>query len=264
MIGSHIHFTKNLTTTLQNTRLNTVQFFMGSNFKLCIPTEKDIKNATFIAKSRNMDVFAHAPYNWNLAGSIKAKELGHIGKGVDIMIRERVKNIERELNVFDAFGKEGLNTGVVIHPGSYPCEQDCMNAIVKSLKQVKIPNNTYLLLENCAGQGTSQPRNLYQLQYILKHVNNPRLGVCLDTCHLFAVGDYNISRIDEIDRLKNDFDSIIGLDKLKLIHLNDSKTEIGKKVDRHAPAGFGHIWGNNPEALIYFLNSFKSIPKVTE
>ncbi len=101
--------------------------------------------------------------------------------------------------------------------------------------------NVMVLLETTAGQGTGLGASFNELAQVLKlSKNRKRLGVCFDTCHAFAAG-YDISSIKGYEKTFKDFDDIIGLERLKFFHLNDSKKELGSRVDRHDHIGKGKI-----------------------
>ena len=98
-----------------------------------------------------------------------------------------------------------------------------------------------MLLELTAGQGTSLGHRFEHLAAIFDQVAEPkRLGVCLDTCHVFAAG-YPLGTKAEYESTMEDFDRVIGIKKLKLFHLNDSKKPFGSRVDRHEHIGRGHL-----------------------
>ncbi len=112
-------------------------------------------------------------------------------------------------------------------------------AINRSLK--KVPNDVMILLENTAGQGTELGANFAELGEILSRVDDRRrVGVCLDVAHAFQAG-YDVSTLKGLDGTLAEFDRLIGLKHLHLLHLNDSKTPLGSRADRHWHIGKGHI-----------------------
>ena len=157
---------------------------------------------------------------------------------------------------------------LVVHPGSHvgSGEQKCLDSIVESLDWLhsKISEHKVMIcLETTAGQGTNLGYTFEQIAYMVKNVGeNERLGVCLDTCHIFAAG-YDIRDIKSYDRTMKEFDQLIGLDRLKVIHFNDSKKDCGSKVDRHEHIGQGYI---GEEPFGYFLNDhrLKKLPFILE
>ena len=184
------------------------------------------------------------------------------------------KSLSKELRLANNF----QNSAVVIHPGT--CTENKVVRSVKDTVQIVIKNiiKLYrnnsnlgtLLLENCAGEGNKIPKNLNELAYIIKYLENydktliKKLGICIDTCHLFAAGEFDISKKEEVVRFKKEFDQKIGLKHLKLIHLNDSKCPFNSHKDRHETLGDGFIWKNNRETLLFFIKEFENLPFICE
>jgi len=133
---------------------------------------------------------------------------------------------------------------LVFHPGSHvgTGELDCLNRIsdrINTLLATSATGSTKLVLETMAGQGSSVCHTFEQLAHIIERVEQKNsIGVCLDTCHIFAAG-YDIAQ--QYQSVIQEFDAIIGLPYLSVIHLNDSKREIGSRVDRHEHIGQGKI-----------------------
>ncbi len=130
--------------------------------------------------------------------------------------------------------------------------------IADALNQVLKPEQkTIVLLETMAGKGSEVGRNFEELREILDRVEQPGLmGVCLDTCHVWD-GGYDI--VEHLDEVVGEFDRVIGLGRLKAIHLNDSKNPLGAHKDRHAKIGEGYI---GKDALIRIVNhpALKGLP----
>lgn len=157
---------------------------------------------------------------------------------------------------------------VVLHPGSHRGAGESegirkvADAIVSVFDKMEGPTPR-LLLETTAGQGTSLGHRFEQLADILDRVRRPgQTGVCLDTSHIFAAG-YDIRTPSSYRETMNRFDDIIGMDRLKLMHLNDSKKELGTRVDRHAHIGRGYI-GADAFRLIMNDSRLAGIPKILE
>ncbi len=135
---------------------------------------------------------------------------------------------------------------LVFHPGSHvgTGEETGMNRIAEHVNRLfdELGEQTVtLLFETTAGQGTNLGCTFEQLAYMIKRVENrDQVGVCLDTCHIFAAG-YPISEPKEYKATMKQFDDVIGLDKLRIIHANDSKKEFGSRCDRHEHIGQGFI-----------------------
>jgi deoxyribonuclease-4 len=158
--------------------------------------------------------------------------------------------------------------GVVAHPGAYvgSSEEAGLGRIVQALDRIHrdLPDiKTRTLLENTAGQGTNLGWRLEQLAAIIKDVAEPkRLGVCIDTCHLFAAG-YPLATPDEYESTINEIARTVGLRRVKAFHVNDSKRELGSRVDRHEHIGRGKL---GLEPFRHLLNDprFAKTPMVLE
>ena len=157
---------------------------------------------------------------------------------------------------------------VVLHPGSHmgSGEQKGIEQISDSINEIfsGIPDlNTRLLLETTAGQGSGIGHRFEQIASILEKIENiDKAGVCLDTCHIFAAG-YDIRTGEVYNETIKIFDEIIGLQQLYLMHLNDSKKELGSRVDRHEQIGKGFI-GLKAFELIMNDKRLRNIPKIIE
>jgi len=193
------------------------------------------------------NVICHAPYIINLASVDVEKHRF----ACDFLAKE-IKRCE-EL---------GVNK-IVLHPGSANKEPrdeaigriiDGLNAVVNESTKVMV------LLETMAGKGSECGSTFEELKTIIDSVNEKdKIGVCIDTCHMNDVG-YDIN---DFDKLMVHFDNVIGLDKIKCIHLNDSKNTSGAKKDRHANFGYGTI---GFDALMSVVNyeKLKDVPKILE
>lgn len=157
---------------------------------------------------------------------------------------------------------------VVLHPGAHmgEGEEAGLSAIARSLDHVLERTEglpVMPLLEATAGQGTSLGYRFEHLAGILDRVRRPeRVGVCLDTCHLYAAG-YDLATEEGYAETLGAFSRIVGLDKLQAVHLNDSRRERGSRVDRHARAGEG-LLGLDTFARIVNDRRFRGLPLVVE
>jgi len=145
---------------------------------------------------------------------------------------------------------------LVMHPGAHLKTGEA-RAIVQIGKAIKVAlleqheTGVCVLLETTAGQGTQIGYRFEHLRDIMREIDLPeRVGVCLDTCHIFAAG-YDIRSREAYERTMDEFDKIVGLEFLQVIHVNDSKRELGSHVDRHEHIGRGQI---GEEAFSFFLN----------
>lgn len=175
-------------------------------------------------------VVAHSAYLINLASTDSA------------LHQRSMSACLEELERAEALGIPYL----VIHPGAHmgAGEEVGLRRVANSLQELLTRTNGYqarIVLETTAGQGTALGHRFEQIAALLNHIGLPeRTGVCLDTCHLFAAG-YDIRTADGYNRVLALFDHIVGLSSLKVIHLNDSKKDLGCRVDRHEHIGKGAI-----------------------
>ncbi|GAB4143475.1 MAG: deoxyribonuclease IV [Planctomycetaceae bacterium] len=158
--------------------------------------------------------------------------------------------------------------GLVIHPGSYvkSSEEEGLHQIVKAL-DIAIEKTDGLAveiwLETTAGQGTNLGWRFEHLGWLLDHAKSShRIGVCMDTCHIFAAG-YPIRKPDDYADTMKKFDDIVGLNRIRAFHLNDSKKEFGSRVDRHEHIGEGHL-GREPFRHILNDPRFAGLPMYLE
>ena len=157
---------------------------------------------------------------------------------------------------------------LVFHPGSHvdSGEENGMNKISANINKLfdAVPDGqTWLLLETTAGQGSNLGHTFEQLAYMINRVEDKsRLGVCMDTCHIFAAG-YPITDLKDYKATMKKFDDVIGLDRLRIIHMNDSKKEFGSRRDRHEHIGKGMI---GIKAFSNFINDrrLKKVPMILE
>jgi len=270
-VGAHTVFTGKIKDTIWtsvNQGMYTTQFFMGNpqSFDRAKISFNDIVETKKILNKYPMHVFSHFPYVANLAGSV-ASLAWNGDDSQDRKTTHVLKSLEYELSILSNFNS--LRNGVVIHPGSFKNREQGLKTISKSINKINFTSDAKLILENASGQGSALGTTFQELKTIIDGVEESKtknIGVCIDTCHIFAYGDYDLSKITEIDRMFTEFDNIIGLDRLTLLHLNDSQTKFNGKLDRHACLGKGCIWENNFSSLKYLLNKCKSlnIPAVLE
>ncbi|HFD6524411.1 TPA: deoxyribonuclease IV [Staphylococcus aureus] len=195
------------------------------------------------------NIVVHAPYIINIANTTKPETFN---LGVDFLQQE----IERT----QAIGAKDI----VLHPGAHVgAGVDAgINKIIEGLNEVLTnDNNVRIALETMAGKGTEIGRSFEELARIIDGVhNNERLSVCFDTCHTHDAG-YNVK--EDFDGVLNEFDKIIGVDRIKVVHVNDSKNDRGAQKDRHDNIGFGYIGFDALNHIVHH-DSFKDIPKILE
>lgn len=195
------------------------------------------------------DIVVHAPYIINIANTTKPAtfELG-------------VSFLRSELDRTTEIGAKQI----VLHPGAHVGAgvDKGINKIIEGLNEVLSANeNVQIALETMAGKGTEIGRNFEEIAQIIDGVtHNENLSVCLDTCHIHDAG-YPI--VDDFDGVLNEFDKIIGVDRIKVVHINDSKNERGAHKDRHENIGFGHIGFDTLHDIVHHPQ-FKDLPKILE
>jgi deoxyribonuclease-4 len=196
-------------------------------------------------------IFLHLPYLPNIA-SPKSK-----------FYSRSIDSIAMDLERTQQLGAPYL----IIHIGHRleSSEDEAIEAVSQGIHQAfeKVKNSVILLMENTAGQGTEIGYNFEQINKIVERVQeNKRMGVCLDTAHSFEAG-YDLSNKDGIERTLESFDQAIGLKRLHLLHLNDSKTPLGSRKDRHWHIGEGYI---GLEGFRYLINHplLKHLPGIME
>ena len=198
-----------------------------------------------------MPVFSHGSYLINLAS---AKE-DVLAKSIQAMVLE----LER----CDALGIGD----VVLHPGSHGGDgvEAGLERFVKAVDTVFSQNesNVRILLETTAGQGTSLGADFKEIEYIIARSAFPeRLAVCVDTCHIFAAG-YDLRDSKSYEKSMGKLSETVGLDRVKLFHLNDSKKGLGSRVDRHEHIGQGEI-GLEGFRLLVNDERFTDLPMTLE
>jgi deoxyribonuclease-4 len=182
-----------------------------------------------VQSSALFPIFIHMPYLPNIASS-KAK-----------FYKRSIHAIATDLQRAEQLGAQYL----IIHIGHRmeSSEDQAVDAVSQGIDQAfeKVKNEVILLVENTAGQGTEIGYAFDQIKRIIEGVHNhQRMGVCLDTAHAFEAG-YDLSNQDGIEKTLETFESTIGLKRLHLLHLNDSKTPLGSRKDRHWHIGEGYI-----------------------
>ena len=231
-IGCHLSTSKGFKSmgdTALSIGANTFQFFTRNprGGKAKDIDKKDIEELLKLMKEYNFGkILAHAPYTLNPCSK-------------DESIREfAYKIMEDDLKRMEYLPNNLYN----FHPGSHVKQgvDIGINYIIELLnKVIKKDQTTKILLETMSGKGTEIGRNFNEIKAIIDGVNlNEHIGVCLDTCHIFD-GGYDI--VNNLDNVLDEFDDVIGLDKLCAIHLNDSKNILGSHKDRHEKIGLGNI-----------------------
>ena len=259
IIGSHVsmkapeYLVGSIKEALQY-NANSFMIYTGAPQSTARTEIQNLKIAEFkkIAEQNNIsieNVIVHAPYILNLATADHAKHKFV----VDFLVQE----IKRTMKIGAKY--------FVLHPGNATnCSleegiQNIANRINEIFKKIG-KTDVVICLETMSGKGTEIGKNFNELKSIIDKVNYPKnIGVCLDTCHINDSG-YEISKFGEII---DEFIKIIGIDKLKVIHLNDSKNLKNAHKDRHENIGYGTLGFGNILKIVYHPK-LNSIPKILE
>jgi deoxyribonuclease IV len=233
--------------------MDSVQLFAQSPRTWRFPDHDPADLEAFRARREELGIGAvaiHAVYLLNLA-STKAD-----------FYEKSVDTLSKTVDAACAIGAEA----VVFHVGSHQGAgfDAGLERVVPALAQAleRCNDTTWLCMENTAGTGDTIGRSLEELAALYEASDrHPRLGVCLDSCHLFASG-YDVTDPDELDRVVKQLDGLIGLDRLRILHVNDSKTPLGSNRDRHDNIGDG-LMGNK---LAVFLGhpKLQGLPALLE
>ena len=221
---------------------NTFQFFTrnprgGSAKPLDLDDIKAFEK--FRKENEIISVLAHAPYTMNACA--KDEGLREFAKNTMLDDIMRLDNIDGAMYNF--------------HPGSHVSQGadvgiDYISSMLNEV--IKKDQRTIILLETMSGKGSEVGRSFEEIKSIIDKVKlNEKLGVCLDTCHVYD-GGYDI--VNDLDNVLLEFDRIIGLDRLKAIHLNDTKNPFASHKDRHEKIGDGHL---GLEAITRIINHEK-------
>ena len=258
LIGAHMSISggiENSITAGESIDCTCIQIFTHSNRQWqvkSIKKEEIQRFKEFQKKSNIKIVVVHASYLINIGSP--NKETLDKSKATLLMELEHCEQLDIPY--------------LIMHPGAATgsSEEDCLNQISEQLSEIiETTKNkkTIILLENTAGQGSNVGYKFEHLaQIINKNKHKKRLGVCFDTCHAFTAG-YDFRTEEEYKIMWMDFDKTIGFENLKVIHMNDSKSNIGSSIDRHENIGEGQL-GLEAFRLIMNDKNLLNIPKILE
>lgn len=255
-IGAHVSASGGVEHTPQRAHsigANCMQIFGGSpvRWSAPLPSQETIQKFQEERKQWGIKkVFMHAPYLINLASP-----------------KEKLQVLSRELllkhgKIADALGVDG----VIFHIGSRgDMEQEKAHVIIiKALEKVlQHTKDTYIIMENTAGAGNLVGDTLEELVSLYRTIDDPRLGICIDTAHAFASGMIQEYSTKELDTFFSEVKKSVGIDTIKAIHLNDSKTEAGSRKDRHENIGEGKMGKERIQRFVQ-RKEIKDIPLILE
>ena len=253
-IGCHLSAAKGYAAMgrdAQSIGANTLQFFTRNprGGRARKPDPEDEARFLALAKESGIGpIVAHAPYTMNVCSA--AEKVRAFGRSV---LADDLAHLEHLPGNFYNF-----------HPGSHGGQgaEEGIREVAEALNQVLTPDlHTTVLLETMAGKGTEVGRSFEELRAILDRVDrSEKMGVCLDTCHVFDAG-YDIAA--DPDGVLAEFDRVLGLSRLRAVHLNDSKNPLGSRKDRHEKIGEGQI---GFEALLRFVSrpALRDLPLILE
>jgi deoxyribonuclease-4 len=234
---------------------DTVQLFTKNNAQWKAPVLSEEQSARFqsaLKQTGVTDPIAHTSYLINLASPDEAQW------------SRSIHALAVEVQRCQVLGIKDL----VVHPGAHMGEGETagLARIVLALDEVNRRTGAFdvlIDLETTAGQGTSLGYRFEHLQEILGRVRHPeRLGVCVDTCHIFAAG-YSLGTLEEYDEVIERLDRTVGLSRLRVWHVNDSQRGCGSRVDRHAGIGAGQM-GLEPFRHLVNDGRFRHLPMILE
>ncbi len=258
MFGSHLSIAGGLHNAIvdaQKLGMNCVQVFTKNQRQWkCKPlTDEQINDwHKHLRDSKLKETVSHDSYLINLASPDK----DNLAKSLDLF--------REELTRCETLGIPWL----VTHPGAHMKEGEAvgLKRVAKSLDQLHkdLPGlNTVTCLEITAGQGTTLGYTFEHLRDIIDQVKQPeRLAVCLDTAHMLAAG-YDLTSAKGARAVLDELDEVVGLDLVRVVHVNDSKTERGSRVDRHEHIGHGHVCIDAFKVLLKNAH-LKKVPKILE
>ena len=257
IIGSHVSFSKDQLFGCVKESLsynsNAFMFYTGAptnTIRRTIDDDLTLKAHKLMKKNNinSTNVVVHAPYILNLANTSNLDK--HLFS---------INFLKNEINRCQDLGI----SKIVIHPGNAVgiTKEEGLTNIINALNQVvTIDTKVRILLETMAGKGTELGKTIEELKIILDGlIYKDKFGVCLDTCHLNDAG-YDMHNFDNY---LQEFDSIIGIDKIGCVHINDSKNDINTRKDRHANIGYGKL-GFDAIINIIYNEKLKNVPKILE
>ena len=258
MIGAHTSISGGVSTSIDRAEklsFTAIQIFTKNNSQWDAKPLSNMEIERFrnrLNKSHIKFIQAHDSYLINLCAKDRS------------LLRKSRKSFIEELERCEQLGIPYLNFHPGVHGGQG--EDDGLTMIAESINiahEKAKASHVSTMLETTAGQGTSLGYRFEHLKKIIDRVDTPeRMSICIDTAHIFAAG-YDITSPNKYRRVMREFDDIIGLDLLKAFHMNDSKKELGSRVDRHEHIGKGFIGKAGFKNIMRDRNT-ANVPKILE
>jgi deoxyribonuclease-4 len=235
ILGAHVSIAGGISNAPLNAceaTCETLQIFTKNQMQWDIPPLDENEVSLFKKRMKEKNI---------KPGTVHSSYLVNIASADSNIRKSSIMDLASELKRAEALGMPY----VVFHPGAHKGEGEeaGIKRIAESISEIFSNSNskkTMLLLETTAGEGTTLGYRFENLARILELVHTKRVGVCIDTCHIFAAG-YDIRDEATYEKTISEFDKIVGLIFLKAVHLNDSKRELGSRMDRHEEIGKGSI-----------------------
>lgn len=250
--GAHVIHSKSITKTIKSQPCGCCQLFLTErSYQLNrIPVEEE-ESACKYCLDNDVCCYVHCPYIINLASSDSA------------IANRGVASVKKHLEVVKNFP-----CSCVLHIGA----KGTVETVAQRINDMNIETGKYkrnqrpLLLEVSAGQGTSLGKNETEIRKLFEAIDRPedRVGLCLDTQHLFASGMCDFQNHESVVKVFEQMTDAVGTSGINLIHLNDSEVEFGSKKDRHTGLGIGHIWHRDFSSLCSLIGICRDIDLVLE
>ncbi len=259
-----------------------MSFKVGAHVSVSGGVEKAVERQEEIEGNCGQ-IFAGSPRTWSVAeysddeGSsfqkarkkkkqspyvIHSTYLVNLGTPKDDLFKKSLNCLQAELDAAEKLGVEY----VVFHPGAHTGSgrKNGIERIAEGIDELDIPDGVTLLLENTAGKGTTLGRSFGELRQMIESSSTPdeKLGICLDTCHAHAAG-YELREEKGFQDMLQEIEEDLGLEKVKVLHLNDSKDEKGSEKDNHEHIGEGNIGDKGFENVVN-CEQFEQLPMVLE
>jgi deoxyribonuclease IV len=255
-VGAHVSASGALDRSIDRAReigAETIQIFASAPQSWRPHTHADVACALLRERSHEHGItplFVHGIYLINLGTA----DAAHLGRSTGAL-KQALK-----------FCEQTGARGVIFHVGSHKGAgfDGVLPQIAEAIRETLdyVPGESALILENSAGAGGSIGSRFTELGAIVRAAGSKRVLVCLDTCHAFAAG-YDLTTTDGVDAAMTEFDREIGLDRLSVVHANDSKAGLGAGLDRHENIGEGHIGAEGFRAITHHP-AFRDLPFILE